>query len=82
MKSVFSVEEIHSKFGKYIKAHREAMGLDQRTLAKKIGVSQSFICKIETGTRRVDLGDAIRFCNAVNGDLEDFVCEHIKEKGL
>ena len=35
--------------GPRLKARREQMGLTQRELAGKIGVSESYICQIEKG---------------------------------
>lgn len=50
---------IYSKDHKYVierlKKAREGAGLDQAIVAKKLGKTQSYISKIESGQRRVDI---------------------------
>ena len=47
---------------------RLALGLSQRALAERLGVLHSFIGKVETGDRRLDVFEFISYCAAL--DLE------------
>ena len=53
-------------------------GLKQSDLADMIGAPQSFISKIESGERRIDLIELRTLCNALGSSLEDFVIEFEK----
>lgn len=52
---------------------REAQGLGQRELAARLGRPQSFISKIETGDRRLDLVEVLDICRALGVQLEAVV---------
>jgi transcriptional regulator with XRE-family HTH domain len=47
---------------------REAAGVTQRELARRIGRAHSYIGRIETGTRRLDLPEFIEWCEALGAD--------------
>lgn len=47
---------------------RQAAGLTQRELAKSLGREQSYIGRIETGQRRIDLVEFVWVCNACGAD--------------
>ena len=47
--------------------------LRQADLAAKLKVHQSFISKIESGERRIDLIELNQICDALNISLIDFV---------
>lgn len=47
---------------------RKELGLTQRTLGSKLGVVHSFIGKVETGDRRLDIFEFITYCKGL--DLE------------
>lgn len=44
---------------------RQELGLTQRTLGEKMGVLYSFIGKIETGDRRLDIFEFIAYCKGL-----------------
>lgn len=47
---------------------REKAGLTQTELAEKLGEYQSFVARLESGQRRVDVVELIRFGEALNFD--------------
>ena len=56
-----------------LKEAREAAGLSQTALAERLGQSQSFVSKMETGDRRLDLVQLRTVCAALGVGLPDFV---------
>lgn len=54
---------------------RKELGLSQKGLAEKMGVIASFVGKIETGDRRLDVFEFCRYCHG----LEIQPLEIIKE---
>ncbi|WP_192877815.1 helix-turn-helix domain-containing protein [Haemophilus influenzae] len=47
---------------------RNDLGLLQRALGKKMGVLASFIGKVETGDRRLDILEFIQYCKGLDLD--------------
>ncbi|OOF53315.1 helix-turn-helix domain-containing protein [Rodentibacter trehalosifermentans] len=58
---------------------RKALGLSQRALCEKMGVVSSFVGKVETGDRRLDIFEFIKYCEALELDPIEIVAE-IREK--
>jgi transcriptional regulator with XRE-family HTH domain len=54
-------------------------GLTQMQLASSLKVSQSYISKVETGERRVNLIELHDICIALNSNLTEFVTMFEKE---
>jgi transcriptional regulator with XRE-family HTH domain len=48
-------------------------GLTQAELAERVGQSQSFVSKYESGERRLDVLELRRICGALGLGLTDFV---------
>lgn len=44
---------------------RHELGLTQRALAEKLGVVHSFVGKVETGDRRLDVFELLEYCKAL-----------------
>ena len=57
---------------KLIKARREA-GIDQVDVAKKLGKSQSYLSKIESGQRKIDVIQLQKFAKFYNKDINYFL---------
>jgi transcriptional regulator with XRE-family HTH domain len=56
-----------------LREFREAKGLTQRDIAKRLGVPQSFVSKYESGERRLDLPELRQVCTALEITLSDLV---------
>lgn len=52
---------------------RMSAGLKQTDLATRLGQSQSFVSKYESGERRLDLLELRQICEAIGMSLLDFV---------
>lgn len=57
---------------------RIGSGLRQIDIAEKLDVPQSFISKIESGERRIDLIELKEICEALGSDLQEFINEFEK----
>lgn len=71
------VETIYSKEHKLVvkklkEARREA-GFDQRAVAEKLGKTQSYVSKIESGQRRIDLVQLNRFAKIYKKNIQFFL---------
>lgn len=63
---------IHSEPHRWLRQRflqrRLELGLSQRSLGQKMGVIFSFIGKVETGDRRLDLFEFIAYCKGLELD--------------
>ena len=64
-----------SAAGRLLAEAREAAGLSQSELARRLGRSQPYVWKIENGRQRVDLLEAVRYLDAVETDAGQFMRE-------
>ena len=56
-----------------IKEKRERLGISQKELADKIGISQSFLCHIEQGRSKPSIDTAIKIAQVLNvADIKFF----------
>lgn len=58
---------------------RMSAGITQQQLSVILNVPQSYISKIETGERRIDLLELREICSALNSNLIEFVTTLEKE---
>lgn len=58
---------------------RISLGLSQRMLAAKLGVIYSFVGKVETGDRRLDVFEFIEYCRCLGWDA-DCVLKELDER--
>jgi transcriptional regulator with XRE-family HTH domain len=61
-----AASEIHAKVvGREIKAARHVLGLTQAEVAKRLGVSPSYLAAVEAGRRNLTLGQLANIANAM-----------------
>lgn len=72
-KSLFTAE--YRVLTALLREQREAAGLTQVDLAKRLRETQSYVSKCERGERRLDLVQIRTFCQALGISLVDFVRE-------
>jgi len=63
----------HKSIIKKLKEARVAIGLDQKQVAEKLSKTQSFISKIESGQRRIDIIQLKEFAKIYKKSLEYFI---------
>lgn len=61
-------------------AARARAGLTQSALAQQLGVAQSFVSKIETGERYLDVLEFLRWCEVTQTDTYALLCKVQKIK--
>jgi transcriptional regulator with XRE-family HTH domain len=66
MKTLYSPESL--KFCSWLRSQREAKGLTMRQAGELIGKPHSFIAKIETGQRRLDVIEFVWYCQGLDFD--------------
>ncbi|MDG2958130.1 helix-turn-helix domain-containing protein [Exercitatus varius] len=76
--SIHSFE--HSWLRDFLLKRRKELGLSQRALGMKMGVVHSFIGKVETGDRRLDIFEFITYCRALELDPVEVIREIRKLK--
>jgi len=70
-KTIYSDE--HKRIVERLLKAREDAGLDQTQVAKRFGKTQSFISKIESGQRRIDLVQLKEFAKLYKKNIEYFL---------
>ena len=63
----------YAKIGMRIRQVRKAKGWSQDVLAKKCGISMSFLGHIERGTRIMSLETFVNLCEARDADAGEFL---------
>lgn len=58
-----------------IKEKREAMGMTQKALAERVGVTPAQMCMIETGKRLPSLTVALRIASALETTVEELMAD-------
>ena len=71
VKAIYSKE--HRSLVERLKKARKEKGLDQMDVAKLLGVSQSYISKMEAGQRRIDIVQLKRFAKVYRKKIEYFL---------
>ena len=71
VKAIYSKE--HRSLVERLRTARKEKGLDQEDVAKLLGVTQSYISKIESGQRRIDIVQLKRFARVYKRKIEYFL---------
>ena len=61
-----------------LRERRRTAGLNQADLAARIGRRQTWLSKVETGERRIDVEELRQLCVAMDVDFLDFVRKWLK----
>lgn len=62
----------YGRFRALLRKIREEAGLNQVSLAAKLGRSQTFVSKSELGERRIDFLETVDFCEACGLSVKEF----------
>ncbi len=69
--TIYSKE--HRTLVERLKKARKEAGLNQEEVAKLLGVTQSYVSKIESGQRRIDIVQLRRFAKVYKKKIEYFL---------
>ena len=61
------------QFGEFIRNAREKRGMYQEDVAQQIGISRAYLSTLELGKRNVDFGMALKICDVLRVDLNEFI---------
>ncbi len=61
-------EEPYTALRAALKDARKKAGFNQAAVAKRLGRTQSYVAKYETGDRRLDVVEFVEVCRAVDAD--------------
>lgn len=70
-KAIYSDD--HKYLVERLKRAREEAGLDQTTVAKLLGRTQSYISKVESGQRQIDIVELKQFARIYKKNLDFFL---------
>lgn len=68
-------------FGEFIKQNRKSRHLTQNEISVLAGTTEAHVSRVENGQREPTLGLALRLCDAIGVDINDYV-ELTKEPTL
>jgi len=71
VKAIYSKE--HRSLVERLRKARKEKGLDQSDVAKLLGVSQSFVSKMESGQRRIDIVQLKTFARIYGKNIDYFI---------
>ncbi len=71
VKAIYSKE--HKSLVEKLRTARRERGLNQEDVAKLLGVTQSYVSKIESGQRRVDVFQLKRFAKIYKKRMDYFL---------
>lgn len=63
----------YERLTKALRAAREAAGLTQAEVAEQLGVYASFVSKVESGERRIDVVELSHLCRVYGVELVAFL---------
>jgi len=75
-------ERKSNRLGEYLRSLREAKGLTLRELSFKVGYTDSFLNRLETGRRRTNLRLVWELVNVLEGDFFQALAALCADEGL
>ena len=69
----------HNALIAFLTAKRHAAGMSQSELAKALGEYQSYVARMESGQRRVDVIEYEKLANILKFDVHEFFTTHHPE---
>jgi transcriptional regulator with XRE-family HTH domain len=60
---------LRSTFGAAVRRRRQGMGMSQRAMAARYGLSQRLLSAVETGADNMTVRTMVRLATAVDGDV-------------
>lgn len=66
---------VYALFVALLRQSRKTLNVYQEELARRLGVPQSYVSKVETGARRIDVVELLCWLDALEVDPETFVRE-------
>lgn len=60
------IEVEYANIGMRIRTTRKSLGLTLNQMAEKLEMSKTQLCRIENGSRRLQLNDLIHFCKELH----------------
>lgn len=73
-------DPLYIEFIARLRNARKRQSLSQQQLGEKLGKDQTFISKVETCERRIDVIEAAYWCAALGLHLEDILPSEINKK--
>lgn len=77
MKENFAPAQNNQSFGEFIQGRRTQLGLTQDEVASRAGTTQGYLSKVEKGTSEPTLTVALRVCEVLGLDINDFAKQYI-----
>lgn len=74
-----SHDPAYIEFVALLRAARKKSGLSQADLGERLGREQSFVSKVETCERRLDVIEAARWCAALQVRLEEVLPASVRK---
>jgi len=69
MKTIYSPD--YQRLLTWLRAKRQERGLTMRAVGARLSLPHSWVGKIETGERRLDIMEYVRLCQALQADPEE-----------
>lgn len=66
-------------FGENIKRIRKDMNITQEEMAKRIGISQSYMADIERNRKNISLAVIMKFSKGLNISINELINDDIKQ---
>jgi len=73
-------DPLYIEFIARLRSARKRQNLSQQQLGGKLGKDQTFISKVETCERRIDVIEAAKWCAALDLHLDDVLPSEISKK--